>query len=445
MKHLFFTLTAWFALAATLCGAQFKFGVARVDITPDYPIRLSGYAARKTVSEGVQLPLSAKALALSQENDETALLITIDNVGISREIRDEIVRRIRAEHSIPLERIVIFSSHTHSAPVLTGAIANIFAEPIPEAQRRAIARYTRELSEKVIAVANSALRDLRPCHLFWGKGNVGFAKNRRTAGGPVDHDMPILVVRGADNSVKAVLANYACHCTTLQGDRNLIHGDWAGIAQRDIEQANPGAIGLISIGCGADSNPFPRGAEKDVLAHGKELASEVQRLLGSSLTELTEPLEFHAKPIDLPFDSLPTREEWEKRATEIGIVGYHARLNLERLDRGEKIPTSLPYFVAAWNFGKQLEMVFLAGEVVVDYSLRLKRELDENRLWVSGYSNWVPCYIPSGRILKEGGYEAETSLWYYDRPARLSTNTESLIIGAVESLVPASFRESSAK
>jgi hypothetical protein len=76
---------------------------------------------------------------------------------------------------------------------------------------------------------------------------------------------------------------------------------------------------------------------------------------------------------------------------------------------------------------------------VVDYALRLKREFDHTRLWVNGYSNYVPCYIPSSRILKEGGYEAETSLWYYDRPARLSTNTEQLIISAVHQIVPGEF------
>jgi hypothetical protein len=84
-------------------------------------------------------------------------------------------------------------------------------------------------------------------------------------------------------------------------------------------------------------------------------------------------------------------------------------------------------------------MVFLSGEVVVDYALRLKREFDPARLWVTAYANYVPCYIPSRRILDEGGYEAEESLWYYDRPTRISTNAEEVIIKNVHELLPKSF------
>jgi hypothetical protein len=78
--------------------------------------------------------------------------------------------------------------------------------------------------------------------------------------------------------------------------------------------------------------------------------------------------------------------------------------------------------------------------VVVDYSLRLKRELDPQRIWVNAYANDVPCYIPSRRILDEGGYEAETSLWYYDRPQRLAPAIEDQILEAVREQLPKSFR-----
>src|SRR5437868_2898513 len=121
MNRFLILLLALFALARS-DAAQFRAGTARVDITPDYPIRLSGYASRKTESEGVGLRIFTKSLAISQNDGETALMITVDNVGISKEIRDEIVGRIQKEHGIPPERIVIFSSHTHSAPFLKDAI-----------------------------------------------------------------------------------------------------------------------------------------------------------------------------------------------------------------------------------------------------------------------------------------------------------------------------------
>src|SRR5687767_11540281 len=96
-------------------AAEFHCGSATVDITPGYPVRLSGYAVRKSESEGVRERIFAKALAISQ-GDEQALVLTIDTCGISREIWNEITTGIQQKHSIPPERIVIFSSHTHYAP-----------------------------------------------------------------------------------------------------------------------------------------------------------------------------------------------------------------------------------------------------------------------------------------------------------------------------------------
>jgi hypothetical protein len=195
----------------------------------------------------------------------------------------------------------------------------------------------------------------------------------------------------------------------------------------------------VSIGCGAYANPSPRGKLENAQAHGDEIAVEVKRLIGQPAKSLTQLPNGNLKRFNLDFDPLPARAQWEERAQKPGIVGYHARKNLARLDRGEKLPTQLPYVVGTWTFGDQLAMVFLAGEVVVDYELRLKRELDASRLWVNAYANDVPCYIPSRRVLAEGGYEAEDSLWYYDRPARLATSSEDRIVKAVHSALPGRF------
>ena len=84
--------------------------------------------------------------------------------------------------------------------------------------------------------------------------------------------------------------------------------------------------------------------------------------------------------IDLAFDTPRTRAEWEERVAKGGAIGHHARVNLARLDRGETLPTKINYPIQSWLFGEQLAVVFLPGEVVVDYSLRLKREFDRTRL-----------------------------------------------------------------
>lgn len=443
-KWIALMLCASCALAAE--PRRLHVGVASIDITPDYPVRLHGYGNRRTNSEGVAQRLFAKALAFGTDTEGPSILFTVDNLGVSGAITDEVAGRLQQRGNIPREQIALCSSHTHSAPMLTGVAPNIFSSDIIPEQQAAIDRYTRTLVDKLEQVARAALANRAPSYLSWTEGMVTFAKNRRVIRdgqaqfgenntAPVDHTLATLFVRGADNSLRAVLVNYACHCTTLGGEFNHLHGDWAGCAQAALERDHPGAIALISIGCGADANPSPRGKLDHAQAHGEALAAEVKRLLTQQAKPLINLPTGRLQRFNLDFDPHFTPAQWQERAAKPGIVGYHARKNLARLARGEKLPTTLPYLVQSWRFGDDLAMVFLAGEVVVDYELRLKRELDATRLWVNAYANDVPCYIPSRRILAEGGYEAEDSLWYYDRPARLATSSEDRIVKSVYDLV----------
>ncbi len=437
----FVAIVILFASAPAIFAAESSqiVGVAKIDITPDYAVRLSGYGNRRTEHEGVEQHIFAKALAFGSDADGPAVLLTVDNCGVPAWIRDELVERLAAKTKVTNERVALSSSHTHCAPMLTGVLANLFSTEVPAEHWTRIERYSRELVDKLEQVALAALADRRPGKLAWGSGHVSFAHNRRNyAFRPEDHSLPVLRVTGADGKVRAVLTSYACHCTT-QGF-NKVHGDWAGCAQEELEKQFPGAIALTAIGCGADQNPNPRGTYDYAKQYGAELAAEAKRLVSGSLKPLTGKLECRTKQIELPFDKLPTRAEWEVRAKDKAAnVAYHAKVNLAKLDRGEKLPTRLPYMVQVWNFGTNLAMVFLPGEVVVDYSLRLKREFDSERTWVNGYSNDVPCYIPSERVLRERGYEGETAMLYYDRPTRFAPGLENAIVGAVTKLMPKEF------
>jgi putative membrane-bound dehydrogenase-like protein len=419
-------------------------GVARIDITPSYPVRLSGYGSRREEHESVHQRIWAKALAIGADQDGPAVLLTVDNCGISADMRADVLRRLRQRTKLTDERFAICSSHTHCAPMINGVLPNLFSTDIPPEHQRNIDRYTRDLTDMLEKVALEALAGRQPAQLAWAVGKTDFARNRRgvqttpTGVGPVDHDVPVLRVSAPDGKLRAVLLNYACHCTTLSF--NSIHGDWAGCAMEYLEQDFPGVIALTAIGCGADQNPDPRRTVELVEQHGRKLADEVKRLLQGELTPVSGKLECRTKSIELPFDTPRPRAEWEERAASKGAnIAYRAQKNLERLDRGEALPTKLPYLVQSWAFGDDLAMVFLPGEVVVDYSLRLKREFDRARLWVNGYANDVPCYIPSERVLKEGGYEGETAMVYYDRPNKFAPGVENLIVNAVHEITPRSF------
>mgnify|MGYP000496679543 CR=1 FL=1 len=386
------------------------------------------------------------------EGQGPAVLMSVENCVVPHSVTDAVAGRLKDKARLPRERFVLCATHAHTAPCLKGALPTMFGEPIPKEQQERIDRYTDRLTDQLEKSALAALADLRPARLGWSQGQVTFATNRRVfkdgkatglgvnPDGPVDHALPVLRVTDPAGKLMAVVVNYACHATTLGGDFNRICGDWPGYAQENIEREHPGAVCLITIGCGADADPQPRTGLDYAKQHGQAVAVEVGRLLKGTFRPIDRAPVCRFEQIELPFDAPPPRAKWEELARRDDPTGYYAKVQLARLDRGETLQKSMVYPIQTWTFGQELAMVFLAGEVVVDYALRLKRELDADRLWVTAYANDVPCYIPSRRVLVEGGYEAEGAMVYYDRPARLSPVVEDRIVGTVRRLLPVEFQ-----
>ncbi|MBY0513494.1 MAG: hypothetical protein K2P78_06240, partial [Gemmataceae bacterium] len=206
------------------------------------------------------------------------MLLTVDVLGVPADVYDELARRL-AKAGVRKERPAAAATHTHTGPMLTGANPTLFGTPIPEEPQRNIDRYTPVFLDKLEAVALAALKDRKPATLSWGVGRVTFAMNRRTKGGPTDHDLPVLFVKDEKGTVRAVHVAYACHCVTLS--HNQLGGDWAGYAAAAVEDDFPGAVGLVAIGGGADQNPTSgvTGDKLDVAAgQGRAVAAEVRRL-----------------------------------------------------------------------------------------------------------------------------------------------------------------------
>lgn len=444
-------LRMWIALYATCtltplleaaepAGTAVPVGVAVVDITPDYPIRLNGFGFRREESDGVRQHIFAKALAIGSDADGPAVLITVDTLGIPDAVAERLSDVLQKEAGIRRDRLAVTATHTHTAPMINRLSPTLFGVPIPLEHQSNITLYSDDFFNKLIEVSLAALKDRQPSQLSWGLGQVTFARNRRTKDGPVDHDLPLLAVRDIYGRLRAVYVNYACHCVCLSDNR--ISGDWAGYAMEQIERQNPKCVALVSVGCGADANPLEGvvGDKWEVAdRHGLEIAAEVNRLLQGPLTPVTGPLTTQWERIDLAFAPHPTREEWEQRAELQTAIGHHARTQLARLDRGEALLTKVSYPIQTWSFGDSLAMVFLPGEVVVDYSKRLKKELDGRRLWVNAYANACPGYVPSERILTEGGYEGGGAMVYYDLPGPYAPGLEQPIVSAVRKQLDPAF------
>ncbi|HUS05799.1 MAG TPA: hypothetical protein VMZ52_05875, partial [Bryobacteraceae bacterium] len=246
---------------------------------------------------------------------------------------------------------------------------------------------------------------------------------------------------------RAILFGYACHNTSL-GNYQL-NGDWAGFAQEEIETRHPGAVALFVQGCGADINPIPRyqGNDPELSTYAVELPRMYGKILGAAVDlalhdpgkPLTSSLNTAFRLIDLPFHNPPTRQELLRRLEEKGEANAsrrrHAQYMLSIIDRNGKLPDHYPYPVQVWQFGKELSLIALGGEVVVDYSLRLKAQHGWNNTWVAGYCNDVFAYIPSRRVLMEGGYEGGGAMIPYGQPGPFGSAVEELIVEQVDDLI----------
>jgi Neutral/alkaline non-lysosomal ceramidase, N-terminal len=427
------------AVANLSSAAGYKAGIGRLIITPEKPIYLSGYANRTHPSVGKIHDLWAKALAIEDAKGARVVIVSTDLVGLPRAITDVVAARVLKEYHLDRARLVINSSHTHTGPLIRSNLSLMF--DLSQEERDRVDEYSRELTDKLVAVVGAAINDLAPAGLSFGNGTATFAINRRQKAssavrigvntqGPTDHDVPVLKVSGPDGKLRAVLFGYACHNTTLTGEFYQLSGDYAGFAQAALEQSNPGATALFMMLCGADQNPNPRSTLDYAKQHGADLAAEVNRVLAGRLQPVRGAILAAFQSVDLEF-AIHTRETFESRLKETNVFRVrHAKAMLALYDQGRPI-RRYSYPVQAVSFGKDLTLVALGGEVVVDYVLRIKREYGSKGIIVAGYSNDVMSYIPSLRVLKEGGYEASDSMLYYGLPGPYNDEVEDRIFRTI--------------
>ena len=440
MKKLLVLLLLLLFLTPAAQAKQMRAGLAKVIITPEYNIWMAGYANRTKPSLGKFQDLYAKALVVADEDGNRMVLVTADILGFTRELAEAIAEKAQQQYGLRREQLMLNASHTHTGPVIRGNLVGAYQLDAEQATR--IYEYSQFLQERVVWVIGQALKDMSLAKLSLGHGTGSFAVNRRTKSangainigvnqsGVIDQDVPVLTIETKREKLRGVVFGYACHNTTLTGEFNQLSGDYAGFAQAEIEKAHPGTIAMFVMGTGADINPNPRSTLAFAQQHGASLAAAVDQVLTGKLRGFDGDIKTVLDRVAIPFGTPPSREEFQQRLTDENIYKRkHADRMLARLIRDGKLPTSYPYTIQVFQIGGYFTMIGLAGEVVTDYTLRLKRELGTEGLWVAGYTNEVMAYIPSARMFSEGGYEVVDSMIYYDQPCSWSPDLEELIIG----------------
>lgn len=399
----FLVLISALAAAEAANVPAWKVGTASVVITPEKKLWMAGYAFRNKPAEGKDQDLFAKALAFEDEQGTRLVLVTADLSAISRALRTGVEQKVKAAHGLPREALLLNASHTHSGPMVRAASAR------PEVQRDT-ADYAAALEDKVVRIIGEALKNLAPANVTWNQARAGFAMNRRlptpkgfinepNPDGPVDHQVPVLRVESPAGELRAALFGYACHNTTMRG--YVWGGDYAGYAQQYLQEHRKDFTAHFLMGCGGDQNPYPRMTGDTPMmteldnarSHGRTLANAVEVALRVPRRPITGPLLLACDSVQLDYaDGRPPAD----------------------------------YPVQVIKFGSSFTLVALASEAVVDYSLRLKRELaGDTAVWVAAYCNDILGYIPSQRVLREGGYEA-TAGWAESVEEKIITKVHQL-------------------
>jgi hypothetical protein len=421
-------------------------GLSSIIITPPQPVWLHGYATkeRERSFEGKVHDLYANSVAFEDPAGKILLLITLDICVMRKNEAKKFMTVLTAETGIPEERIILNLSHTHSGPMINCDDAERY--PLSAEMLKRIFDYTEFLTKRISESAKQAIADLKPGLLFWRKGEVSFVRNRRlfdadgkysTMGpnpeGYCDSGVTVLKVTKPDGTLRGVIFSLSCHAVTLGPDNIKLCGDYPGFTKQYLIEKYPEIVPLFVQGCGADANTEPRNTVDQmdlVKRQGRELFDQVDKVITGKMTPLQGSIMAAKKDMMLPL------RQRTKKQLEIEVNGregfsHNPKRILEMLDRGEAQPSMYSAPLAVWKFGDDLTLVALPGETVGEYMPLIRSIIPSEKLWFAGYCNDVFGYLPTSRIIEEGGYE-DRGLIY--EVGQFAEEAEEIVLESVKEL-----------
>ena len=388
----------------------------KVEITPEKPMPMAGYALRKGKSEGLLGPLYARAVYLEEENP--AVLISLDPIRVDNDLYREISKEVSRTLDLPRENVFVSATHTHSGPEVSTSFWN--SVELDEEDVRLVSEYRAFLLERIWAL----VEELQPKskELYGGRANVkGVASNRVSPEGPVDRECVFLFSKN-----EAITLNFACHPTVLSAENREFSGDLAG-AIASFFESNFRTAMFLNGAAGNISTRFTRKGQTsdevlrlarlfyEQVATSLERASEVDgevnvewknlrlKLRDFPTLETIERLEEEAfrrwkNSLNAP---LPVRRMYE--SNYLGVKILKRRLSsLEGLRR-------IDFRIAKMGIGRDLVALFVPAELFVEYQIAVKRVSAYRYTMLVGYSNGYWGYIPYGKT-EESLYEMAVSL-----------------------------------
>jgi len=369
-----------------------RLGVSQVNITPEQPVMMSGYDARKTPSTGVHDSLFASALFFSGKQNK-ALIISADVIGFSSAFIDSIKKKIYQRTGLPYDKMMIIATHNHGGPAIY-----TYENNLPPANDE----YVKSLYEKLANLAADAMKNPVLFQMGIGKGICNLNINRRAVfgdggvwlgrnpDGPCDHEVNLVKFVDQQNSLLAILLNWPCHGTVSGQDNYKLTGDWPASAARYIKkQAGKNIVVAITAGASADINPIygPGNDFREVEAVGYHVGNVAWKTLGNIKT--TPVKSFGIVNSNLAFAGKNT---WTDQFPQTSIIS------------GSDVDVRL----TALKFDK-LILCGISGEVMTEIGMKIKQVSPKSPTIVITHCNGSSGYICTDKAFTEGGYEVKVS------------------------------------
>jgi len=405
-----------------LRAAQFKAGVARVDITPATPEPLYGYMNRTARATGTLDPLFARVLVLEAGGKRLAL-VTLDLGRVFGAVSLERLRDAARKQGIP--HLIMTASHTHAGP-------NILDEyphgRIPEWEKQAL--------EKVAAALAEAREHLVSVRLGTGYGVTYIGYNRRrinpdgsvtmfwrndtkVSTAPVDPTVGVLRLDTLDGNPLAILVNYACHPVIFGPDNLEYSADYVGVMCKTVEAGIAGRLlCLFFQGADGDINPYyattPR-AEGAVTRRdwtGQHLGEEAARVAKSIKTQATADVS-----CDFAEEELTFQVRWDPERFRAGLLqSYGPRVFEDHAEllQNEPVPHQLNLSVTGLLLNRRIAFMSMPGEPFVQFQMNWRDRCPVRDCFFIGYANGYFDYFPTLQAATQGGYGAADSNTYVE-------------------------------
>lgn len=406
-------LVALLASRTTTLAAEsgtFSAACVKVDITPDSPQWLHGYAPR--LSNGVRDRIYHRIAAL-RSGDQEFYLVSSDICTISPSFYDEFAKRFQQETGVPGDHLWWTTTHTHSAPHLGPQNAShLFDKTLGD--RTSIPsdeKYWRFAQDTLLAGIKEARSKLQPAKLGIGVGTAAANVNRRernSAGkiilgvnpeGAVDRQLNVIRLEGLDGKLIGLIANYAIHGTTFNGENPKISKDVTGIAA-DYVEAHTG-VPMLFIN-GAEGNVAPLysvgpAINDPVLERYKTLLGDPILDTNANIKELTDKVEFSISKTDV---LTPRRE---------GLGWIDDFADYARVGKDGEDLVRLPIYTIKLNddtiiWGAPLEMFS-------EIAIKVRENSPFKNTFYFGLTNGSLLYLPTAIAFTEGGYEPNVSVF----------------------------------